>query len=418
MNGRASSTNMKKIPFDPRPSTQSVRRSLLGALAGVLTGCGSVLQGGGTLSASDSSLPYSLTPPERARRLRELVPRDAAEQAIEAARLTLGRSPRPIPLVRTAGLLPGHPLRIAGLRAQDDWREVRMQALAFRLSGDEVHARHAIAYLDGWTASYSPSFNPIDETQLPSILWGFDLLQDILSAHLVARVHAFAAGLARGYLAEKPIVGDPSTETNNWQSHRIKIGTSAAFACGDAEFVARARHAFALHVMRNIRPDGNTLDFEERDGLHYTVYTLEPMIMAAACAAAHGHDWYGMPETEGRLTLALDWLKPYALGERQHEEFVHTKAAFDRARAKAGVSDFIGLFKREKARYLYWIAAQLDPRFKPVNDALSPPSAWAEAHQEWKETRSEETVGYPHSWVRALFSQTFRRPAPPESHWW
>ena len=29
--------------------------------------------------------------------------------------------------------------------------------------------------------------------------------------------------------------------------------------------------------------------------MHYVVYDLEPLLMAASIAAAHGEDWYGMP---------------------------------------------------------------------------------------------------------------------------
>lgn len=382
-----------------------LRRTLLCALGSLPLGCG-MLPGAGV-----SAKGYALTSPERARRLARLVPADAAALAVEAARLTLGREARPIPLVRTAGLLPGEGLRTVSIWAQDDWREIRMQALAYRLTGDAAHADRAIANLNAWMAAYSPSFNPIDETQLPSLLFGFDLIQDLLPAGMVERVRAFSATLANGYLADKVLVGDRNTETNNWHSHRIKIAAAGAFASGDPALAARTRTVFMRHVLLNIRADGGTRDFEERDALHYVVYTLEPMLMAAAMAAAHGEDWYGAPETQGRFALALEWLKPYALGERSHEEFVRSTVPFDRKRAQAGVKDFSGLFDRHKAVNLYWIAAQLDARFRPVNDALAPPSLWLQKHEGWKQTRTETTVGHPWSWVRALFSQTYPAPA-------
>jgi hypothetical protein len=157
--------------------------------------------------------------------------------------------------------------------------------------------------------------------------------------------------------------------------------------------------------LRNIRPDGSTRDFVERDALHYVVYTLEPMLMAAA--AAHGDDWYGDPAVDGRLALALDWLKPYALGERTHEEFVRSTVEFDRKPANAGVEGSSGMFDRYKAVYLYWIAARLDPRFQPVSDAVAPPAVWRQRHENWQQQRRESTVAHPWSWVRVLFSQTF-----------
>lgn len=227
----------------------------------------------------------------------------------------------------------------------------------------------------------------------------------------IERVRTFAARLATGYLTDKVLVGDRNTESNNWHSHRIKIATAGAYASGDPVLAAKARAAFMRHVLRNIRPDGVTLDFEERDGLHYVVYTLEPMLMAAAVAAAHGEDWYGAPEAQGRIALALEWLKPYALGQRTHEEFVRSTVPFDRRRAQAGVKDFSGLFNRYKAVYAYWIAGQLDARFRPVSDTLAPPRLWRQNHEDWKQARSDTTVGHPWSWMRALFSQTYHAPA-------
>lgn len=383
-----------------------VRRTLLLALAGLPLGCAMLPNG----RPADAEHSFALTSPERARQLAQLVPADVAALTVEAARLTLGREARPIPLVRTAGLLPGEGLRTVSIWAQDDWREIRMQALAYRLTGEAAHAERAVANLNAWMASYSPSFNPIDETQLPSLLFGFDLIQDLLPEAMIKRVRAFSSALATGYLADKVLAGDRNTESNNWHSHRIKIATAGAFASGDPVLAARARTVFMRHVLRNIRPDGSTLDFEERDAMHYVVYTLEPMLMAASMAAAHGQDWYGAPETQGRLALALDWLKPYALGERTHEEFVRSTVPFDRKRALAGVKDFSGPFDRYKAVNVYWIAARLDARFQKVNDALSPPPLWLRKHEEWKQARSDTTVGHPWSWMRSLFSQTYHAP--------
>lgn len=381
-----------------------LRRTLLGTLSVLPLGCANLLS-----KPRDESRSFALTPVARAKRLNELVPADVAGIAIEAARLTLDRPAQPIPLVRTAGLLPGEGLRTVSMRAQDDWREVRMQALAYRLSRNPAHAERAIANLTAWMTSYTPSFNPIDETQLPSVLLGFDLVQDLLPNSMVERVHEFSAHLATGYLAEKVLVGDRNTESNNWHSHRMKLATTGAYASGDAGLIAGARKAFIRHALRNIRPDGTTLDFEERDALHYVVYTIEPMLMAAAVAAAHGDDWYGAPEVQGRFALALEWLKPYALGERTHQEFVRSTVAFDRKRANAGVKGFSGQFDRYKAVNVYWIAAQLDPRFRPVSDALSPPERWLQGHQQWKDQRSESTVAHPWSWVRALYLQSFQK---------
>jgi hypothetical protein len=100
------------------------------------------------------------------------------------------------------------------------------------------------------------------------------------------------------------------------------------------------------------------------------VYDLEPLLTAASIAAAHGDDWYGLAALQGRLAAALSWLSPYAAGDQQHEEFVHSTVGFDARRAAAHVQGYAGLWQREEASNLYWIAARLDPRFARMADAL------------------------------------------------
>ena len=50
---------------------------------------------------------------------------------------------------------------------------------------------------------------------------------------------------------------------------------------------------------RNIDTEGRTYDFGQRDAMHYVVYDLEPLLMAASIAVAHGENWFGAPSLTG-----------------------------------------------------------------------------------------------------------------------
>jgi hypothetical protein len=104
--------------------------------------------------------------------------------------------------------------------------------------------------------------------------------------------------------------------------------------------------------------------------MHYVVYDLEPLLMAASIAAAHGDNWYGLPALQGRLVAALRWLEPYAAGDKHHDEFLHSTVRFDAQRAAVHVKGYAGLWQREEASNLYWIASRLDPEFTGMADAL------------------------------------------------
>ena len=317
--------------------------------------------------------------PERALALRKTIDPALAQQVVAQAAGARTRQPHYLPAVHTAGLLDGEGVRDASIQAQEDWRQLRLQALAFRLSGDAAHLACAQRYVAAWAGSYQPGFGPIDETELAAVLCGIDLVQDRLPAAQMALARLWCQQVARGYLAKKIVSGGASTGVNNWHSHRIKIGTGAAFLSGDAALIAAAREEFALQVMRNIDSGGKVVDFEQRDALHYVPYSLEPLLMAASMAAAHGEDWYGAPATSGRLGKALDWLRPYAMGEKGHEEFVHSSVAFDKRRADAGVKGYAGPWRRNESATLYWLASRFDRRYDAVSASLAPAPPWVQA---------------------------------------
>lgn len=314
---------------------------------------------------------YVLSTSGRAAQIRRRAPADVVAALRAQADAGLAREPHPRAVVHTQGLLPHEQDRDASVQAQEDWRQTLLQALAWCVSGEEAYAAKAQAYIEAWIPGYVSSSNPIDEADLVDLLFGLDFVQARVSATTVAHARSLGRQMAQGYLGERR-VGDPSTGLNNWQSHRVKLATAGAFLAGDAALISAARDAFFAHVDRNIDANGLTYDFGQRDAMHYVVYDLEPLMIAASIAAAHGQDWYGAPATRGRLAEALKWLEPYAKGERSHEEFVHSTVRFDARRAAAHVEGYAGTWKREEAADLYRIAAHLDARFTPLAAGLDP----------------------------------------------
>ena len=318
---------------------------------------------------------FALTSPQRAASLQQRVAPQAQAELLKAAQKNLDRPLHLMPVVRTGGLLDGEGGRAQSQQAQEDWRQARLQALAWRLSGKQEHLASARRYVLAWTADYQPSFSPIDETELSSLLFAYDLIFDRLDDSERIQVRRFGRTLAIGYLAEKIIVGGPGTARNNWHSHRVKLGTAGAYISGDTSLIAAAQQRFAAHVPRNIHDDGLPFDFEQRDALHYVTYTLEPLLTAALMAQAHGEDWYA---SQRRLGAALAWLEPYAKGSKTHEEFAKSVVPFDRKRAAAGETGFTGEWQRSGAATVYQLASRFDMRYAPLAAELHP-AAWVQA---------------------------------------
>lgn len=306
-----------------------------------------------------------------------------SEMVISRATANLDRPPGAIPHAHTEGTLPGKGIREISIKAREDQPIVLNFAIAWRLTGDRRFLDAAGRYLENWADIYQISFNPIDETGFDTLLMATDLTEADLPAPIRAKVDAFWREMAVGYL-DAMDAGPRNAETN-WQSHRVKLATMAAFQTGDAKVIDRAREAYRKQVSVNLYADGSMFDFHERDALHYVTYNLDPLMMAALSARAHGEDWYGWKSPSGAsLPHSLDWLAAFAKGERTHIEFANSKIQFDRDRAAAGQKEYAPHpWDVGNGVSTYSLASLVDPKFLALRDDLvkktgKRPPVWAE----------------------------------------
>jgi len=299
-----------------------------------------------------------------------------AREVIRAAKAATQREPHALARVHTEGTLPHQGIYDQSREAMRDWPAMRDLALGFALTDDETYLRAVTRYFAAWLDVYPASLNPIDETGLDNFILAYDLAGKWLPDDLRQKMTELMHGLATGYLAVQPNTRKGTT-VNNWQSHRVKLITLSAFALNDPGLIANARRALQTQLDYNLRADGSTVDFEQRDALHYVVYDLEPVLTAALAAKAHGLEWYSMKNRSGAsLETALQWLEIYATGERTHEEFAHTTVEFDRTRAKAGLLGFSGRWDPKLSTMLYQLAGRLNPRWTTLAMQLGPANPW------------------------------------------
>jgi hypothetical protein len=287
----------------------------------------------------------------------------------------LNDQPKPLARLHTEGTLPHEGIYDRSVEAEQDLTLMRDAALVWRATGDDRYLKLVDRFLLAWTSTYQPSFNPIDETHFDALILAYDLTASALPVKTRNAAVAFIGKLASGYIARidgqtRPLTG---TFRNNWQSHRVKLVAMAAFALDDRKLIASAQRLFVEQVGNNIAPGGETVDFGERDALHYVVYDLDPLVMAALAARRHNRNWLNERGANGAtLGIALDWLTPYALGEKTHEEFVHSSVAFDAKRREAGVPGYEGQWDPAGAGELFHLAARLSGRYAPVAQRIAP----------------------------------------------
>jgi hypothetical protein len=309
---------------------------------------------------------------------------DAASAAGPLAgrlRPMLGAPAHPLARVHTEHTLPHQGIYDQSIAAERDMPLMRDAALVFRSGGDVAYFNLANRLLLAWVDTYEPDFNPIDETPLDAMAQTYVLIQERMNDSDRDRARHFLRSWAHGYVErmdEARFTAKPSDIWfNNWQSHRIKLVTMFAVATDDSSLFADAKRLFWRHIQRNVHPDGSVADFDLRDALHYVVYDLEPLMQAALAAQSMGEDWFATAIPEGAsLQRAMQWLRPYLDGSKQHQEFVHSKVAFDAERARAGLKGYAGSFDPHVAGPLVWLATRFDPTYQALARSLvaQPPS--------------------------------------------
>ncbi|RZF30985.1 alginate lyase [Paraburkholderia sp. UYCP14C] len=292
----------------------------------------------------------------------------------------LNEPPHALAKLHTEGTLPHEGIYDQSVEAEKDLDLLRDAALAWRATSDDRFLKLVDRLLYAWVTTYQPSFNPIDETHFEGLILAYDMTASALPVKTRNAAMAFLTKFANGYIAQIDAQPRPLTGTfrNNWQSHRIKLIAMAAFTLDNRKMINAAQRLFVEHIGDNIAPDGSTVDFGERDALHYVTYDLQPLVTAALAARRHNRNWLQEKGANGATLLAaLNWLVPFATGSRTHEEFVHSNVAFDAKRREAGLPGYSGQWDPKSATELFHLAARLDGRFTPVALQLAPtPPAW------------------------------------------
>ena len=323
-----------------------------------------------TLSTVANAQDFALFDKSFVSALPELAGQAPAIEIRRRANASLHRVPGPLPVVHTEGTLPGKGIREISSKAREDLPVMLNLALAYRMTGEQRYLASAERFLEAWADVYKPSFNPIDETHFDQVMMTYDLARPELSPRVRDKLNAFWRAMAVGYL--DAMDGKPKNAETNWQSHRVKLATMAAFQTGDPALIKRATDAYDRQIAANIHADGSVFDFHERDALHYVTYDLDPLMMAALSAKAHGQDWFSRKNPAGAaLPTALDWLAPYAKGEKVHQEFVNSKIKFDAERAASGQKAYQPHpWDTANAVQTYALARLLDAKYEPVLNSV------------------------------------------------
>lgn len=285
---------------------------------------------------------------------------------LKTADAALQNAPNPIETITAEGRLKGDPLKTASTEALSDMPKIYALAIAYRVKTDDKYLKKATEFLTAWAAKNKPTGDPIDETKMDNAFEGYDLIKDKFSDVDKAAVESWFLAVAKAEMTFPKMTQGKTTAMNNWNSHRLKIVGEIACTLGDDELRKYVLDKLKIQLAANLNPDGTSFDFLERDALHYHTYDLEPLLkLAIVFKRAVNADFYNYETDKGAsIAKSVNFLVPFVTGEKTHEEFVNTKVAFDKARAKNGEQAYISgtLFKPAEGIKTISLAAWFNPQ--------------------------------------------------------
>lgn len=253
------------------------------------------------------------------------------------ANTALTEVPNPIDTIVSEGHLATDPKKIRTVKSLADLHKIYALAISYTITNKEIYKTKCIEYLVAWASINKGMGNPINDTKLDPIFNAYDLLKDQIDPSSKATIEAWMQQVADAEIAS-PRYKSVNSKTlfNNWNSHRIKVVGSIAYLLNNKAYKVFTDSSLKKQILKNLHADGSGMDLEERDALHYHVYTLEPLIVIATIIKrATGVDYFNYRSATGSsIKNSVDFLLPFATGQKTHPEYVNSTVAFDKKRAE------------------------------------------------------------------------------------
>ncbi len=283
----------------------------------------------------------------------------------------LSDRPNPIPLIQTEGRLAGDPVKMRTWQSLDDMNKLRNLSYAWAVTGDARYENKIHQFLIAWAAANHSAGDPIDDTNLEPVIIAYDLTRQTFEPRQREMIDRYLRGI---FDAEaKTGIGPAHTTVNNWNSHRVKLLGLIAFTLENRALIDLVTSAYQKQIRQNILPDGSSIDFHERDALHYHLYDIQPLLTLAIAARNNGYDFYNYRSPTGSsLPGAVAFLLSFANGSRTHLEFVNSTVPFDHQRAANGEGEYKShLWNPHNAISILELAEQFDPSLLPLIGKLT-----------------------------------------------
>lgn len=274
--------------------------------------------------------------------------------------------PRPLTVLNYQGLLDTDPLRIATEDHLKDMDKLALMTWAFSARPAPEYGEPIRKFILAWASAFKPTGNPINENKLEAVILGYYLVKPLFTATERTTIEAWMNDIAGKEMAGR--------SDNNWETKRIYIVGQIGLILGNKTYEDFALERYRSYIQASLRPDGTSVDFEQRDALHYHTSGLDPLLVFAHIirqfrSGGAGADLYRYQSPSGAsLMKSVHFVDAYARGEKTHEEFKNTKVQLDRDRRAAGIEGYREgtFFKPIDAVNMYSLAVGFEPQYSQL----------------------------------------------------
>ncbi len=276
--------------------------------------------------------------------------------------------PRPLQVIHYEGLLDTNPDRIDTEKSLRDMDKLAAWLFAYYATQDEAYARKAKAYILAWVNAYQPTGNPINENKFEPLIHSYQTMKKYFSKAGQERVEEWLSRIAEAEMAH------PRIPQNNWKTKQIKLVGTIGLIVGREDFERYAVEDLKKYIDGALYRDGTTRDLRQRDAMSYHVSGLKPLLVTAITmdqfrkSKSGGQIFDYRNPAGGSIRESVDYVIPYALGEKVHPEWVNTKVELDKQRAAAGLAHYQPgtPYDPQRSRELFELASYFDPKYQKI----------------------------------------------------
>lgn len=268
--------------------------------------------------------------------------------------------PQPVEEIHYEGLLENDPKRIKTTYSLKDIDAVvSLIYSSYGIENDE-YGEKIKDFVLAWTTTFRPDGNPINENKLDALFWGYYLIQKHFNKNERETVEKWMLEIAKKEMNRQ------QTPNNNWEAKRLKIIGTIGCILDNNELKDHSVKGFRKYIETAYFADGTSNDLLTRDALHYHISGLTPCISSFINLSKIDKRFElfeFISENGSSIKKSVEYVLPFATGEKQRKEWTNSKVKLDKERAAAGFEEYKPgtLFEPQKAFPLFEWACYYNP---------------------------------------------------------